>query len=176
MIRSIESSLPTFKSLTFKPGLNVVLAQKSLGATERQTRNGAGKTSLVEVVHFLLGSDLDRGHVLKSDALAREAFRMSFDLAGAPVTVERSTARPSEVAILDGAVETWPHQPRLSLATGNLHFKDDEWIAVLGALTFGLPDPNSDEKPRFGPTWRSLISYFARRESAKGFLDPQEIL
>jgi uncharacterized protein YydD (DUF2326 family) len=56
MIHRIYSDLPTFKSLAFREGLNVLLAQKSPGATERQTRNRAGKTSLVEVIHFLLGS------------------------------------------------------------------------------------------------------------------------
>ena len=42
MIERIESSLTTFKRLGFKPGLNVLLARKSPGATDRQTRNGAG--------------------------------------------------------------------------------------------------------------------------------------
>ena len=61
MIHHIFSTLPSFKNLgDLKPGLNVLLAQKTEGATTKQTRNRAGKTSFVELVHFLLGADAGR--------------------------------------------------------------------------------------------------------------------
>ena len=37
MIHRIFSSLPTFKALEFKPGLNVLIAQKEAGASDKQT-------------------------------------------------------------------------------------------------------------------------------------------
>ena len=46
MIHGVSSDLASFKALTFHPGLNVLLADKSAGANDRQSRNGAGKTSL----------------------------------------------------------------------------------------------------------------------------------
>ena len=58
MIYGIFSSLPSFKALEFHPGLNVLLAQKEAGATDKQTRNRAGKTSLIEIIHFLTGADV----------------------------------------------------------------------------------------------------------------------
>jgi len=47
MIHSITSDLDGFKSLSFGPGLNILLAEKSIDASDRQSRNGAGKTSFV---------------------------------------------------------------------------------------------------------------------------------
>ena len=58
MIRRIGSDLETFKKLEFGPGLNVLLADKSEGASDRQSRNRAGKTSFVEIVHFLTGGNV----------------------------------------------------------------------------------------------------------------------
>ena len=57
MIHQLTSDLTSFKPLSFGPGLNVILADKSPGASDLQSRNGAGKTSLVELVHFLFGAD-----------------------------------------------------------------------------------------------------------------------
>ncbi len=57
MIVSIESSLKTFKAVTFHSGLNVLLSDRTADSTDKQTRNSAGKTSLIEVIHFLLGAD-----------------------------------------------------------------------------------------------------------------------
>lgn len=57
MIRELKSDLESFKTLTFGPGLNIILTDKSRDATDPQSRNGAGKTSFVELVHFLLGAD-----------------------------------------------------------------------------------------------------------------------
>ena len=71
MIISISSSIPTFKKVTFHHGLNVLLADTSPGATEKQTRNSAGKTSLIEIIHFLLGSDCDKDSLFRTAALSR---------------------------------------------------------------------------------------------------------
>ena len=60
MIRSVGADRESFKTLTFGPGLNVILADKSRGASDRQSRNGAGKTSFVELVHFCSARMPDR--------------------------------------------------------------------------------------------------------------------
>ena len=44
MILSIESSLESFKSLSFKQGLNILLADTRDKGANRKTRNSAGKT------------------------------------------------------------------------------------------------------------------------------------
>ncbi len=80
MIYRIYSTLPSFKTLELHPGLNVLIAQKEQGASDRQTRNRAGKSSIVEIVHFLMGSNADTKSLFRTDALNKESFGMEFDL------------------------------------------------------------------------------------------------
>ena len=80
MIRELKSDLESFKTLTFGPGLNVILADKSPDATDLQSRNGAGKTSLVELVHFLFGADAKPQSIFRSEALSEWTFSASADI------------------------------------------------------------------------------------------------
>ncbi|CAN5283623.1 hypothetical protein BH10PLA2_BH10PLA2_06000 [soil metagenome] len=82
MIHRIFSSLPTFKTLEFNSGLNVLIARKEAGATDKQTRNRAGKTSLIEIVHSLTGSDAGKNSLFRSQALVNSSFGMEFDRGG----------------------------------------------------------------------------------------------
>lgn len=174
MIHGVTSDLPSFKSLAFGPGLNILLADKSEGATDRQSRNGAGKTSFVELIHFLFGANADRGSIFRSDALAPWSFEARVDVGPATVDVARSGAKPSRIR-LKGDPAPWPIQPTLDGKTGELVFSNDQWRSLLGAVFFGLRAEAEDEaKPRFRPTFRSLFSYFARRQNSGGLLSPTQ--
>ncbi|MBP7588915.1 MAG: DUF2326 domain-containing protein [Thermoanaerobaculia bacterium] len=168
MIRRIYSSLPKFKGLTFHPGLNILLADTTPEATERQTRNRAGKSSLTEVMHFLLGSSVDNDSIFRDAQLQEHSFGMEFDLASQSVTVERVPANAGVLELKSGESSHWPDQPNTDPQTGQALIRNSIWKDVLGRLLFGLPE--STEK--FGPSFRSLLSYFIRRQSSKGFLDP----
>ena len=85
MIHRIYSLLPSFKDIEFHSGLNLLLAQKTQGASDRQTRNRAGKTSLIEIVHFLTGADVKEKTPFSSEALKDYIFGMEFDLYGKKV-------------------------------------------------------------------------------------------
>ena len=98
MIHHIFSTLPSFKNLgDLKPGLNVLLAQKTEGATTKQTRNRAGKTSFVELVHFLLGADAGPDAIFRSPELAEYTFGMDFDLKSERTMVERSGSSKAKI-------------------------------------------------------------------------------
>src|SRR5688572_4896428 len=99
MIYRIFSSLATFKGLEFKSGLNVLIAQKEAGASDKQTRNRAGKSSLIEIVHFLTGSEAGKNSLFRSEALVDASFGMEFDLGGERLLVKRSGGEKSKVHV-----------------------------------------------------------------------------
>ena len=173
MIRRFGSDLASFKTLTFKPGLNILLADKSEGANDRQSRNGAGKTSFIELVHFLFGADARKDSILRSDALTVRTLDVSVDIAQETISAARSGAKPSRVFV-NGAVENWPIPPQFDTCAGLFELSNENWKANLGQLWFDLPISAGDEAERFQPSFRSLFSYFVRRQNSGGFQQPMQ--
>ena len=169
MIRRVYSDLPTFKNLSFHPGLNVLLADTTPDATERQTRNRAGKSSFTEILHFLLGGNVEKGSIFREPVLNEQRFGLELDLGEDEVTVERVPENRSTLEIVNGTWKNWPIQPSTDKKTGETRIKNALWKNVLGRLFFDLPE----SVDTYGPTSRSLISYFVRRQSANGFIDHQ---
>lgn len=155
MIHTLYSALPSFKSLDLQPGLNVLLAQKSDGATQKQTRNRAGKTSVVELIHFLLGAESGKGSLFQVDELRDHRFGMACDIGGARMRVERSGA----------------HKGKIHVATENKQetLSNPEWSRRLGKAWFGL-----DGLPDGAPSFRLLFAYFARRQLSHAFNTPEK--
>ena len=173
MIHRFGSDLASFKTLTFKPGLNILLAEKSEGANDRQSRNGAGKTSFVELVHFLFGADVRKESIFRSDPLSASTFDVEVDVARETVSVSRSGLKPSRI-LLNGAIEKWPIPPQFDETAGLYELSNESWKGNLGALWFGLPASTSGDTERFQPSFRSLLSYFARRQLSGGFQQPMQ--
>jgi uncharacterized protein YydD (DUF2326 family) len=167
MIRRIYSDLPTFKDLELRPGLNVLLADKCRGATDKQTRNGAGKSSVLEVIHFLLGSDCKPDSIFRNPALVDAVFGMELELEGSFVRVERRGAKPSPITVA-GDFTRWPIEPVVKDNVAML--ATSKWKALLGRLMFGLGDVEGAR----GPSFRSMLSYFVRREREGGMVDPMK--
>ncbi|MCR4299494.1 MAG: DUF2326 domain-containing protein [Gallionella sp.] len=161
MIYQIFSSLSTFKRLEFKPGLNVLLAQKEEGASDRQTRNRAGKTSLIEVIHFLAGSDAGTDSLFRTNALVNETFSMEFDLGGDKVFTQRSGAQKSKI-----------HVTGAEFLGDKADLSNPEWLELLGSKMFALH--NIPEIEGRSPKFRSLFSYFVRRQLSGAFTTPEK--
>lgn len=172
MIYRIFSTLPSFKELIFKPGLNVLLADKSKESTSKQTRNGSGKSSTLEIIHFLTAGDCSDDSIFKDPKLILYRFGMEFDLAGKPVEVERSGENPNEIRIR-GSDDTsdWPIQPEIHPETSTRFLTNRNWDRVLGAMMFNLGKLATDERGTYSPTFRNLFTYFVRRRSG-GFAEP----
>ena len=61
MIRSVSANQKSFKTVHFEPGFNVVLADRTKDSTKKDTRNGLGKSTLIEIIHFCLGAGARAG-------------------------------------------------------------------------------------------------------------------
>lgn len=137
MILSIESSIPTFKTLTFKEGLNVLLADARDKASSGKTRNSAGKTSFVEIVDFLLGANCPKTSLFRAKALVDETFRGRFIVGGETLLVERTGADYSKIYILEGA-ERMEADFKTDLLDERTYLQLSEWKRYLGHVLFGL--------------------------------------
>ena len=170
MIRELKSDLKSFKTLTLRPGLNVILADKSANATDLQSRNGAGKTSFVELVHFLFGADAKPKSIFRSDALNEWSFSASVDLNERTCSISRSGKKHNRVQI-DGDIEGCQLTNDQLLPSFH-QLSNDQWKDELGALWFGLPSDTGSV--RFRPSFRSLFSFVARRQESGGFHHPMQ--
>lgn len=171
MIHRIYSTLPSFKELRFTAGLNLLLADKSEKSTSKHTRNGAGKSSVLEIVHFLAAADCPEASIFRAQELSPFRFGMEFDLGGRQVSVERSGSSPNDFVITGGTTTGWPVEPELSKA-GERVLSQKNWDRVLGALMFGLDEQILGKgRMAYSPTFRSLFPYFVRRLPG-GFTEP----
>jgi len=132
----------------------VLLAEKGEGATSRQTRNRAGKTSLIEIVHFLTGGKIDEKTPFRAQELQEVTFGMEFDFSGETVIIERLNKK------------------RAGFKLNEYSISAKKWRHRLGKDMFGLSD-GSDEEGRT-PTFRSLFAYFVRRQLSVAFTTPEK--
>ena len=175
MIHQIYSDLQSFKNIRFRPGLNILLADKSPGATNQQTRNRAGKTSLVDTIHFLTGADVRKDSIFRTNKLIEYSFGMEFDLGDVRTIVERTGKNGRRIVVTAGDTKNWPITPNIERNTGQSVISNNKWRIVLADLIFGLRENDENALPKkFGPTFRSLLPYFVRRESAGAFSSPMK--
>jgi uncharacterized protein YydD (DUF2326 family) len=157
VIRAVRANKATFRSVTFGPGFNVVLADKTDKSSQKDSRNGAGKSLLVEIIHFCLGGKA--GTSLKKKELRDWRFTLDLQLGGKNVSVTRGLDHPNKVEVT-GDIPFVQTDLLLPIAGGSFQMKSSEWSRSLGAVVFGLPP---DEKPQpFTPRFRSLFPFFAR--------------
>ncbi len=172
MIHRIYSDLQTFKNIELNPGLNVLLADREGLSTNLQTRNRAGKSSLIQLIHFVLGATAGPSSIFRHDTLKSSTFGLIFDLGGQKVSAERNGSQHGRVVIRDTDTSDWAFQPISRSGVFNSLSLDD-WRSLLGEKIFKLPAVLQRDREKYSPTFRSLLSYFVRRESDGGFRHPQ---
>ena len=167
MIHSIKCNKPSFKPIYFKKGFNVILAERTIESTKKDSRNGLGKSTLLEIIHFCLGGK--KGETLSKPQLEDWTFTIEIDLGEKKYSVSRNIVEPKNVFI-EGDCSDWPIKPNIDKKTYRQIYSQNDWTKVLGALMFEI-QPTYEEK--YHPTFRSLISYLVRKNGQSGaFLSP----
>lgn len=172
MIHRIYSSDSRFKELRFRPGLNVLVTDKTNHARKDQTRNAAGKSSVLEIIHYALGSKGDKDSFFAKDVFAGTTFGLVFDLRGQVIQVERAAGPDTPrgqlklVGKLPGFVESGLAD---NSAGAEQIIKLRDWTTLLGKEVFGVPDGD-----KFTPSFRMAFPYFCRVDSDGGMQAPFE--
>lgn len=155
MIREIWSATrPTFKHLRFGVGLNIVLVKRTDQAGPAGKRNAAGKSSLIDVIHFLFGGNNEKSSPLAAPELSHDDFKVTIDFMGEQLTITRSLNEPSKV-ILEGNFRHWPIQPDVDRKTGLVTMSIATWCRLLGHVMFGMPTIES----QVGEFCRSAVAF-----------------
>ena len=167
MIHRIFNTDSRFKELAFKPGFNVLLAEKTPGARRDQSRNAAGKSSSLEIIHYALGSSSGKGSFFANEAFRGQTIGMAFDLSGETLRVHRPLGPEANrgKVFFTGDV---PAYLQKELADG-LSEEDRTlsiklWNEILGRQVFAI-SPGA----KFAPSFRMAFPYFCRLDSDGGW-------
>lgn len=166
MLISLKADNKSFKEVRFKTGLNVILAERTKESTKKDSRNGLGKTSLIEIIHFLFGSNITK--TLKKKSLENWTFTLKLKLKNKVYEISRNTSNQNNISI-EGDCSDWPIHPEKDL-NGIQFLSNNDWKKVLGILTLDIQNSYHDLK--FTPSFRSCFSYFARLDEKGGFQSP----
>lgn len=162
MIRAVRANRRGFHTTPLKPGVNLILADRSTSAGDKDTTNALGKSTLIEIIDFCLASNAASGKGLRIDALQGWAFTLELSLKGDDVAVTRAVDTPGFFAI-EGATDDWPIQPTPN-KEGVPGLDVKRWRAVLAWALFGISELSSESG--YKPSARSLLSYFVRNQTA----------
>jgi uncharacterized protein YydD (DUF2326 family) len=159
MINRVFANQRTFKDVVFSKGFNVIWADRTKESTKKDSRNGLGKSTLIEIIHFCLGSKAPRNKGLVVEPLSGWEFSLELEIGQKQIIVTRCVDAPGDV-LVEGDVSDWPiRSKRLS---GSSKYSIKEWNALLGYHYFGLSIDGEDKK--YEPSFRSLIPFFIRRQ------------
>lgn len=151
-LSALTSSDPRFKTLRFREGLNILVADRTETSEQGDSRNSIGKTSVVKILRYVLGGDLPSE--FKAPELSEHTFTATLSLPsiegdGADeVTVARAVSPTTRVR-----VSGW------SATNGAVDLHIDEWRELLSRKVFRIPEDTS--RPTAGQIWGQLIrTYF----------------
>lgn len=146
----LTSNISTFKTVKFnRTGISLVVGSRkdpTRGEDDARSYNGVGKSLLVEIIHFCLGSSPNKSF---RQHLPGYEFTLQFEIGGVRYSATRSTEKQGDIAF---------NGKSLKLKIFN---------ESLGKLCFHLPDGSSSQL-----SFRALLPRFIRRSKAD-YNDPK---
>lgn len=165
MLRELSADDPRFRTANFGPGLNLVVADRTATSGVDQTRNAVGKSSLVELLHFLLGGRPPTD--VKRPENRETTFRLRMDWPGRsePFSVRRSGADASNVLLAPDVATDEQQDSPLLWEPSERHVTLQAWRDAIARGLFGIAPDNEKLSERM------LLSFTMRRSEAGGFHD-----
>lgn len=155
-LNSLTASFSGFRSITFRDGLNIVVADRAKEATKTDSRNGLGKTTAIALIDYCLGANMsDRLEQMKGN---NWYFTLSLTTrAGVTVRASRSPDTSGEIHLEGGVVAAGIVEQKDLADDGTATVGTRKWTNWLGRECFVR-----DGMPADPPSFRSLIRHFAR--------------
>jgi len=162
MLHELSSNDSRFKTLRFHAGLNLIVADVTEASSDTDTRNGSGKSSVVELLHFLLGSNVSKDSLFAAAELRSNEFGLAMEWPDllTEFVVRRSIKNPSAVTIDPDVTVRGISNP------GPMAIRNQEWQEIIDRDLFGLPQDHP------GVTGRAMLSLLMRRVSSHAFNEP----
>ncbi len=166
MLRALNADDHRFRDVVFHPGLNLLVADTTSASTSIDSRNGTGKSSLVELLHFLFGARADKKSVLTRTVVRDIPFGLVLDWPGSGergLRVARQGSR-AQVVLLDRNVDSRPDT--LFETDAQVETPVGHWQRAIERHLFGLGDDHA------GVSGRTMLSFLMRRVSGHAFNAP----
>ena len=168
MILSVRANRDEFRTVHFSEGFNLVVADATDRSKQKDSRNGLGKSTLLNIIHFCLGGTEQPGKGLRSPELEEWEFTIDLSVSGEIVTVSRSV-NMTGVLRTDAKAEWFTETDLqgddsrlqqqsmwLDSEPGMVLRQRDEWASILGRVMYGISE-------ECAATFRNITSYDIRR-------------
>ena len=100
MLKSLYTNKKSFRRISFRENaLNIIIAKKHKGAATTASRNGLGKSTLVNIISFCLGLSVDTKNELPLDELKGWAWTLELSIRGKDYIVTRGADNPDEIRV-----------------------------------------------------------------------------
>ncbi len=157
MLYKLSANKASFKPIDFKQGLNLIIAERTVSSSAKNSCNAVGKTTIIEIIDFCLGSKFDRKSKLNAPELNDWSFTLDLEVSSFRCEATRFIADPNKIYIHTTS-KNIPFDIREDKEK-SLYITIEEWKDFLGKAYFNITEERY-------LSFRSVISFFIRKKDA----------
>jgi|GEM_PF-6864423 len=152
MLHKIYANNDNCKIIELVSGLNIIVANKTLTSTVKDSTNGTGKTSIINVIDFCLGAEHNKNSFFSNNFFSEWEFTLEATIGNNYLIITRSTQK-ADIVKIKGNISKFSVKPQSS--SNNVHiYSIPDWRKLLGIYLFGQTETT--------PSYRELIHFFVR--------------